>query len=104
MIWYMAHPYGGSAANLERAGRWLTWLRAELPDEHVIAPWLLTAPEENHDPALREAGIEEMCEIIRTICDGVILVGGRISEGMALEAAASRNVWDRTALGEEPPQ
>lgn len=103
LIWYMAAPYGGNPANLARARRWHEFLQAELPEHAVIAPWLDSCEAEEGVDGGREAGIERMCGIIRTLCDGVILVGGRISEGMALEAAAARNVWDRTSLGEEPP-
>lgn len=40
--------------------------------------------------------------------EGVVLVGGRVSAGMAAEAAKARelrlNVIDLTSLGEEPPE
>jgi hypothetical protein len=46
-------------------------------------------------------------EAVVARCDLLVLVGGRVSEGMARERAAaksaSRAVLDLTSLGEEPP-
>lgn len=102
----MAAPYGGNPANLERAKRWLAWLRADLPDDTVIAPWIEQCelnPDADANPALREQGLQWDEAIVRDLCDGVILVGGRVTPGMKREAEAARTVWDRTSLGEEPP-
>lgn len=107
LIWYMAHPYGGSPENLARARRWLAYLQAELTDCAVIAPWIEQCeqrPDDDASPTLREAGLQWDEAIVRELCDGVILVGGRVTPGMRREAEAARNVWDRTALGEEPPR
>lgn len=105
-IWYMAHPVGGDVlANLSRAKRWLAWLQAQMPiDVVVIAPWI-TAIEvgaDDGDPAQRERGLRGDCALVRR-CDGVFLVGGRISEGMAREAKYARATHDLTFLGDEPP-
>lgn len=105
-VFYMAHPIAGDVAgNLARAKRWLAYLLEELPGIIVIAPWihdLEALPLRDGEPADRARGLER-CAATAAICDGVVLVGGRISQGMALEAARAREVLDLTHLGPEPP-
>lgn len=102
----MAHPVSGDVqGNLARAKRWLAWLLREYPGAVVIAPWIHdieALPLKDARPADRELGLMR-CETIAARCDLVILVGGRISEGMRREAAVGRDVLDLTTLGEEPP-
>lgn len=110
-IFYMAHPYGGKPENLERAKRWLRWLINNNPYTDFTAPWIPwceTLPD--LDPFMRERGIAfDLATVSR--CDGLVLVGGRISRGMQLELeAATRNASNRlpvinlTMFGEEPPR
>jgi hypothetical protein len=103
---YVAHPVSGNvAANLERARRWLAWLVEIAPEWALAMPWMPyveTLDEDRH----RERGLRDDLSMLRR-CDGIVLVGGRISAGMAIELEAARNagLWavDLTALGSEPP-
>lgn len=111
-------------ANLERALRWLAWLRASFPETTFIAPWISVQSLNGDDsPALREAGLVDACAVIER-CDGIALVGGRISSGMRREmehgvaltmsgkgghygafghTPPSFIAYDLTHLGSEPP-
>jgi hypothetical protein len=109
LVVYVAHPLGapdaaGLRANLERAMRWLTWLRRTFPETTFIAPWIaaVLAGEDDSDPAQREAGLVDAVAVIR-IVHGVVLCGGRVSTGMQRERLAAMRTWDLTALGDEPP-
>lgn len=108
-VLYMAHPLGGDVrANVARAMRWLTWLRRTFRDVTIIAPWIaaVLAGEDDNDPAQREAGLVD-CDAVIPLLHGFVLVGGRVSSGMAREATTAARadvpVVDLTALGEEPP-
>lgn len=109
-VWFMAHPVRACERytlpeNLARARRWLAALRAEVPGDVFVAPWideLEENPEHDTDPDKRDRGIAQNIAMIHGVCDGVVLVGGKITPGMQREADAAQNVWDRTALGEEP--
>jgi len=110
----MAHPVGASTPedtreNLNRAGLWLRWLRDHEPDRVVIAPWLgpLLAGHERDDvPEDRRRGLRD-CAAVAARCDGIVLVGGRVSEGMNAERRAcvfgGGLVADLTVLGVFPP-
>lgn len=73
-------------ANLDRAMRWLSWLRRSFPETTFIAPWIASvlAGADDTDPAQREAGFVDACAVIER-CDGIVLCGPRISEGMRRE-------------------
>jgi hypothetical protein len=108
---YVAHPVGadtatGIAANVARAHRWLAWLLAAEPDVAFCMPWapyVATLPEDAHN---RARGLRDDLAMVGR-CDAIVLVGGRLSSGMALERAEARRlglaVHDWTRLGEEPP-
>jgi hypothetical protein len=100
---YMAHPVAPTAEeiadrdhptpvdaainrNLASALRWLAWLRASFSETTFIAPWISVIQSLGGDdsPALREAGLVDDCTVVER-CDGIVLVGGRISSGMARE-------------------
>ena len=102
----MAHPVSGDVAGyLARAGRWYRWLSKLLPDDTVIAPWILYVElvGNDADPEERAKGIAgDLMQVGR--CDGVVLVGGRVSEGMVLELEAAKEYFDLTFLGSEPPR
>jgi hypothetical protein len=104
-------------ANLDRAMRWLSWLRRSFPETTFIAPWIASvlAGGDDTDPAQREAGFVDDCAVIER-CDGIVLCGGRISEGMRREMEHGRTFnegrlnrfedYDLTGIspgGESPP-
>lgn len=99
-------------ANLERAKRWLAWLRRAFPQITFIAPWIaaIESGSDDSDPAARLAGIADCCAVIER-CDGIVLCGGRVSEGMGRECDHGLEFWgvenfevvDLTGLGAEPP-
>jgi hypothetical protein len=110
---YLAHPVAASTkeevrANAERAGRWLLWLIKKEPERAVVAPWLTTLllGEDDFDLSARERAIRASHGVV-VRCDGVVLVGGRISSGMRGEINSMLSVggWisDLTSLGDEPP-
>lgn len=102
-------------ANLNRALRWLAWLRKSFPKTTFIAPWIASvmSGEDAMDPAQREAGLADDCAVVEC-CDGIALCGGRISSGMRREmehkwgtpgegGPFESEVYDLTHLGREPP-
>ncbi len=113
---YLAHPLGptepGNApaqvrANAARARRWLAWLIARELDTVFVANWLTYVDVlDDGSAAHRDRGIRDGLALT-WFCDGIVLVGGRISLGMRaeLEAVAGAGGWvaDLTYLGEEPP-
>lgn len=108
-IFYVAAPVSGDVqGNLERALRWLKWLRDRDPSTTYIAPWVaaLLSGEDDNDPQARERGLVD-CETVAARCDGIVLCGGRISSGMARERRAvimaGGERRDLTYLGAEPP-
>lgn len=72
--------------NVDRAMKWLTWLRRSFPETTFIAPWIASvlAGDDDRDPAQREAGIVD-AEAVLERCDGIVLCGPRISSGMRRE-------------------
>ena len=108
-IAYLAHPVGGDVENnIARAKRWLHWLSRQAPQAAVIAPWIanIEAGEDDNDPIQRTRGLAKAA-LVASRCDAIILCGGRVSSGMAIERQAAqarrREVIDLTALGDEPP-
>lgn len=110
-VYYVAHPVAGDVSgNIARALRWLRWLTARTPDVTFIAPWIpmLLSGEDDSDPVARARGLEHDVNVVKR-CDGLVLVGGRVSSGMALErdamiaAQGPGSIIDYTRLGAEPP-
>lgn len=106
---YVAHPVAGDVpGNVARAKRWLHWLVKSDPTIAFIAPWIahLEADHDDADPVQRERGLLDAIATVRR-CDGIVLVGGRISPGMLLELEAAveagRTIIDWTYLGDDPP-
>lgn len=95
------------ACNLARAKRWMAWLTAADDGCAFVAPWI-TAVEILRDDVAedRARGMRDNMVSLRR-CDALVLVGGRISPGMALERAEAEvyglTVIDATDMGEEPP-
>lgn len=91
-------------ANIDRAMCWLAWLRRSFPETTFIAPWIVSvlAGADDTDPAQREAGIADDCAVIER-CDGIVLVGLRISEGMRREMEHGRQHagidWEVVKMG-----
>lgn len=77
---------GALRVNLERAMQWLSWLRKSFPETTFIAPWIadISIGADDSDPAQRERGLVDCCAVVER-CDGIVLVGPRISTGMARE-------------------
>lgn len=73
-------------SNIQSALRWLAWLRKSFPEITFIAPWIadILAGADDSDPAARERGLVDCCAVVER-CDGIVLVGGRVSTGMARE-------------------
>lgn len=102
--------------NVDRALRWLAWLRKSFPETTFIAPWIATIQSLGGDgtPEEREAGLVDDCAVVER-CDGIVLVGGRISSGMRREMEHGQAFWlwdpgddifwvhDLTKLGHMPP-
>lgn len=104
-VFYVAHPVGGDVVgNTTRAKRWLHWLKVTFREETFVAPWIadLECGMNDSDPVQREAGLVD-CETVVQRLTGIVLVGGRISTGMARECAVAREIVDLTQLGAEPP-
>lgn len=75
-----------TSANINSAMRWLAWLRKSFPETTFIAPWIAGVLSVGGDgsPEEREAGMVDCCAVVER-CDGIVLVGGRISSGMRRE-------------------
>jgi hypothetical protein len=105
-VLYLAHPVSGDiTGNIIRARRWLRFFARHAPSVVVICPWLPdleVLPLRDDVPDQRERGLQR-CEAAAALCDGVVLAGGRISEGMRREAAVAKKVYDLTLLGPCPP-
>ncbi len=102
---YIAHPLSGPDrdANIARASRWCAW--AFKSGYAPVADWIVLASQ--LDESYREPGLRADCALIKR-CDEIWLCGGRVSEGMRVEAAAAKLVGvpvrDLTEIGEEPPE
>lgn len=91
---YVAHPVSGNVkANCDKVLKWLKFLTAEDPSRIYIAPWVGEVlahldmgpiPEHFYERVLTD---DEM--VVRKL-DGILLVGGKLSGGMARERAAAR--------------
>lgn len=91
--------------NIANAKAWLTWLIRKFPTITFIAPWIATLDgggDDDLDPAMRARGLRD-CRRTIHVCNGLVLVGGRISSGMAEESQHALFTADLTHLGREPP-
>jgi hypothetical protein len=106
---YLAHPVAGDIpANAARAKRWLRWLSSQrYPEDAVIAPWLLEVELAGYVEHDREAALQRD-QLVVSRCDAIVLCGGRLSIGMAREAAAAADagveITSLLHLGAEPPE
>ncbi len=105
---YMAHPIGQGEqrpGNIARAMRWHRYL-VEATPYAICTPWIpyvLTLEEATH----RDRGVADDLEIARR-CDRIILVGGKLSDGMRREEdlfkSLGKPIEDMLHLGAEPPE
>lgn len=92
---YVAHPVrpiDGETVrgNAERAEEWLVALSIANPDVAFVAPWtalVRARPDDDADPELRARALRT-CEGVARRCDGIVLCGPRVSDGMRREAIA----------------
>ncbi len=107
-IYYMAHPLGNGydrPLNIARAERWFAWLLYKYPEYAFTAPWIQYAKALPETSDNRDRGIRDDLEVLKR-CDGIVLVGGRLSPGMACELEEAlwkkMDVMDLLHLGSEP--
>ncbi len=96
-----------TATNLRNAKRWLKALQDANPHAAVIAPWITECEIwDDANPEERATGLLKCCYVIAR-CDSIVLVGGRISNGMGIESnhaiLSGVRVYDLTHLGQDPP-
>jgi hypothetical protein len=107
---YIAAPLSadtreGIEENRARASRWAAWA-AVVRGVSPSCSWVVLTGVLEETPENRERGLAcDLAQIERV--DQVWLVGGRVSSGMALEAAHAARcnvpVFNMTQMGEEPP-
>lgn len=101
-VWYMAHPVSQDVdpasetfgkrgpqffrRNIDNAKLWLAWLMSNDRSRVYIAPWITEVQlvDENMMTTTYDEALLDDEEIVRRL-DGIILVGGAITEGMARE-------------------
>jgi hypothetical protein len=105
---YICHPVAGDTeANIDNALGWLKWLV-----QHTTwavgmpwAPYVLALKDE--DASHRARGLEDACCFVDGH-DFLVLVGGRVSEGMAVEKSRAEArgmlVIDLTEFGFNSPE
>jgi hypothetical protein len=106
---YVAHPLGAGTdreQNRANAARWCGWI-AKTFRVATVADWIVLSGVWDESPENRALGLEIDKALIER-CDELWMVGGRVSEGMAIEAAHARGqttiVRDFTKwLGYTPP-
>jgi hypothetical protein len=91
--------------NLDSATHWLRWF-VEHTDWAICAPWIPYVQALNDATSShRERGLRDDC-LMAERCDGIVLVGGRLSSGMEREMVAVRQkggfVIDLLSLGPSP--
>lgn len=110
-VFYVAHPVSGDPlGNCDKVCAWIKWLTLNVPEHIFIAPWVAEVrafADENALPEFYDRVLADDQEVVRH-CDGILLVGGKVSRGMQLELDAARatnkliiNVagWDRVPSG-----
>lgn len=97
-VYYLAHPVRGATldevkANLANARAWLRWLFLRDPRRAYIAPWIAEVEAfmetgQDADPEIVAKALQDDKEVV-AMCDGLLMVGGRISSGMEEELGAA---------------
>ncbi len=87
-IFYVAHKVSGDpVANAYKAIEWIRWLTLNHPQRIYVAPWVaevLAFSGEDIDAAFYDRVLTDDEEVVRRL-DGILLVGGTLSVGMARE-------------------
>jgi hypothetical protein len=103
---YIAHPLSaptreGIEANRQNAARWVGWLAREF---HIapVADWIVLTGQWEETAENRALGLSIDCELVAR-CDEMWMVGGRVSDGMLIEAKHAKVVRDLTRFGYEAP-
>jgi hypothetical protein len=91
-IIYVAAPFGGNPENLDKAERWAAWLSMRFEALFVV-PWVPLCRHWVDSGETRKRGLELDLVAVRH-CHGMIMVGGNVSPGMAIEKAEARELWD----------
>jgi hypothetical protein len=105
---YVAHPVSGDVqGNIERTLLWYRALTLRYPDRLFGVPWLADVMAfDDSNPAERAAGLIRNRAYLDSF-DAVVLVGGRVTRGMAAEVERASElrllVTDLTHLGPLPP-
>lgn len=105
---YVAHPVAGDVeGNRQNVLIWIKWLQDNYPLV-CVANWVNDIVlYDDAVPEQREAGMLRNLAVLER-CEGVLLVGGRVSPGMARERdhaiAKGIPVSDLTELGKLPPE
>jgi hypothetical protein len=96
---YLAHPVRGDSkeevvANLQNAKEWLRFLFDNAPDVAVIAPWIAEVEAmmevgRDVDASVLDKALDDDVAVVSK-CDGLLLVGGKISAGMQIEKVAAK--------------
>lgn len=85
---WLAAPFGGVPDNLKRARRWFRWLLTDC-GVAVVAPWITAVSVlDDGSPEERQLGLRANGRVIASV-DALVLVGGRITAGMAWEVTAA---------------
>lgn len=106
-VFYVAHPVSGDInANIANVVKWINWLTVHDPSRVYVAPWVAEVMAFKDDPLVVGADdtarkdfydrvLEDDKEVVRRL-DGILLVGGKISEGMRRErdAAIGKTIQD----------
>lgn len=110
MIYYVAHPVGPDGpervANIARVKEWVRWLIHARRGDAFSVPWLPYVEVLTESPDHRERGMRDGMEMLRR-CDAIVLVGGRLSPGMAAELREAKHrkmaELDLLYLGRDAP-
>jgi hypothetical protein len=91
-VFYVAHPVSGDAkGNAFKAIEWVRWLTLNDPSRVYVAPWVaevLAFVDDVIEPSFYDRVLADDQDVVRHL-DGVLLVGGTLSRGMALECDAA---------------
>ena len=92
-VFYVAHPVSGDpVGNCGKVCVWIAWLTLVDPSRIFIAPWVAEVMGFHNlevTPEFYDRVLSDDQEVVRH-CDGIILLGGRVSRGMALELEAAQ--------------
>jgi hypothetical protein len=92
-VFYVAHPVSGDVSkNIRNVVAWVKWLTLNDPSRVYVAPWVaevLAFEDTIVDEDFYTRVLADDVTVLRKL-DGILLVGGTISRGMAIEVAGAR--------------